>query len=249
MRIVVCVKHVPSGRWRLDPASMTVERSGPGELNGVDKNAIEEALRLKESTGGEVVVLHRSALAVESLRTVLALGAARPVLVNDAAVAGSDLVATASAATGLEREGADLVLFGQQTSDGGGGVLWAAVAEPALAPSSPRPPGSCHGNGAGHAPDRVGDDVVEAPLPGIVAVWRRHQRASVRVTQGDDGGEEEAPRGGLPCRYRRPDAGEVGRPGPVPPCSPWRVRGCRQDRGRRHAAQAIVDFLETEQLL
>ena len=50
MRIAVCVKHVPSSRWRLDPASMTLDRTGPGKLNRSDKNAVEEALRVKERT-------------------------------------------------------------------------------------------------------------------------------------------------------------------------------------------------------
>ena len=58
------------------------------------------------------------------------MGADRAVLVADDAAAGSDLVATSYAlARALEREGADLVLFGQQASDSDGAVLWAAVAE------------------------------------------------------------------------------------------------------------------------
>ncbi len=64
------------------------------------------------------------------MRTGLGMGADRAVLVDDDAVAGSDLVATSLVlARVLERESPDLVLFGQQTSDGGGAVLWAAVAE------------------------------------------------------------------------------------------------------------------------
>ena len=51
-------------------------------------------------------------------------------LVSDEAAAGSDLLATAEAlAAALEREAPDLVLFGQQSSDADGAVLWAAVAE------------------------------------------------------------------------------------------------------------------------
>ena len=126
MRIVVCVKHVPSGRWRLDPTSMRMDRSGPGELNRADKNAVEEALRLKERTSdAEVVAVSMGpAQAVESLRTVLALGADRAVLVSDEAAEGSDLLATARVlAAVLDGESPDLVLFGQQSDDGVGGVL------------------------------------------------------------------------------------------------------------------------------
>ena len=90
MKIAVCVKHVPGGHLRIDPDSKRLDRGGPGELNGVDKNAIEEAVRLKESAGAEVVVVSMGPeQAVESLRTALALGADRAVLVSDSAAAGS----------------------------------------------------------------------------------------------------------------------------------------------------------------
>ena len=70
------------------------------------------------------------AKAADSLRKALAMGADRAVLVSDDAAAGSDLVATSNAlAKALEREEADLVLFGQQSSDSDGAVLWAAVAD------------------------------------------------------------------------------------------------------------------------
>src|SRR3954447_20189687 len=131
MKIAVCVKHVPGGHLRIDPASKRLDRGGPGELNGVDKNAIEEAIKLKEAAGAEVVVVSMGPeTAVESLRTARALGADRAVLVSDGAAVGSDMVATSKVlAAALERESADLVLFGQQTSDGGGSLLWAAVGD------------------------------------------------------------------------------------------------------------------------
>src|SRR6202163_1043149 len=130
MKIAVCVKHVPDGRLRILPDSQRLDRAGPGELNDVDKNAIEEGLRIQADSGAELVVVSMGPEpAVDSLRTALALGADRAVLISDPAVAGSDLVATSTVlAKALEREDADLVLFGQQTIDGGGAVLWAAVA-------------------------------------------------------------------------------------------------------------------------
>src|SRR3954452_22650871 len=131
MKIAVCVKHVPGGQLKIDPGSKQLDRSGPGELNTVDKNAIEEAMQLKEAGSAEVVVVSMGPdQAVESLRTALARGADRAVLVKDEAAAGSDLVATSAVlAATLSRENADLVLFGQGTSDGGGSLLWAAVGE------------------------------------------------------------------------------------------------------------------------
>src|SRR6058998_100728 len=131
MKIVVCVKHVPEGAARIDPASKRLDRSGEGALNHFDANAVEEALRLKGDSDTEVVVVSMGPTrAADSLRKALAMGADRAVLISDDGAAGSDLVATSSVlAKALERESPDIVLFGQQASDADGAVLWAAVAE------------------------------------------------------------------------------------------------------------------------
>src|SRR6202795_3683289 len=131
MKIAVCVKHVPEGHGRIEPGSKRLDRSGEGALNHFDANAVEEALRLKGDGDGEVVVVSMGPeKAADSLRKALAMGADRGVLVSDEALAASDLVATSKVlAKALERENADLVLFGQQASDADGAVLWAAVAE------------------------------------------------------------------------------------------------------------------------
>ncbi len=127
MKIAVCVKQVPdaAAARRIDPASKRLDRSGEGALNAFDANAIEEALKLKEAAGdGEVVLVSLGPeKALDALRKGLAMGADRAVLVSDDAAAGSDLVATSRAlAKALERESADLVLFGQQASDSDGAV-------------------------------------------------------------------------------------------------------------------------------
>src|SRR5438105_9249277 len=132
MKIAVCVKHVPEGTKRIDPGTKRLDRSGEGALNPFDANAVEEALRLKDATGeGEVVLVSLGpAKAQDALRKALAMGADRAILVADEAAGGSDLVATSYAlAKVLEREAADLVLFGQQAADSDGAVLWAAVAD------------------------------------------------------------------------------------------------------------------------
>ena len=169
MKIAVCVKHVPTGTLRMRADSGTLDRSGPGELNATDRNAIEEALRLKEGSDAEVVVVTMGpGAATESLRTALGMGADRAVLVDDPAVAGSDLVATSRVlAAVLERESADLVLFGQQTSDGGGAVLWAAVAERLQSPFVSQATKLTLGDGVVTV-DReteVGDDVSRRSCP------------------------------------------------------------------------------------
>src|SRR6187431_947272 len=132
MKIAVCIKQVPEGNGRIDPATKRLDRSGEGALNAFDANAVEEALRLKDATGdGEVVVVSMGPeRALNSLRKALAMGADRAVLIADEGAAGSDLVATSlTLGKALEREQPDLILFGQQSSDSDGAVLWAAVAE------------------------------------------------------------------------------------------------------------------------
>src|SRR3954447_25232921 len=174
MKIAVCVKHVPTGTLRCQPDSGTLDRTGPGELNATDKNAIEEALRLSDGADAEVVIITMGpAAATESLRPALAMGAARALLVDDDAVAGSDLVATSRVlARALERESPDLVLFGQQTSDGGGAVLWAAVAERLELPFVSQATKLTLDAGVVHVEreTEVGSDAIEAKLPAVVAV-------------------------------------------------------------------------------
>jgi electron transfer flavoprotein beta subunit len=174
MKIAVCVKHVPDGRLRLDASGRRVERNVPGDVNDADEYAIEEALRIKEGHGGEVVVISMGPeQATESLRAALAMGADRAVLVSDPCVAGSDLIATSKVlARVLEQENADLTLFGQQTRDGVGGVVWQAVAERLALPFVSQVT-ELTVDGANLQVSRqteFGDDVIEAPLPAVVSV-------------------------------------------------------------------------------
>ncbi len=176
MKIAVCVKQVPDATSvrRLDPATKRLDRSGEGALNATDVNAVEEALRIKEAHGGEVVIVSFGpARALDSLRKALAMGADRAMLVSDEAAAGSDLVATSYAlAKGLEREGADLVLFGQQSSDSDGAVLWAAVADRLQRPliSQVADLTVDASSVTGKRQTEFGYDVISAPLPAVVAV-------------------------------------------------------------------------------
>ena len=176
MKIAVCVKQVPDAavHKRLDAGSGRLDRSGESALNATDVNAVEEALRLKEAQEGEVVVVSLGPdKAMESLRKALAMGADRAVLVADEAAAGSDLVATSYALTkALEREEPDLVLFGQQSSDADGAVLWAAVADRLRRPmvSQVAELTLADGTVTGKRQTEFGYDVIAVPLPAVVAV-------------------------------------------------------------------------------
>ena len=174
MKIAVCVKHVPEGSAKLDAASKRLDRSGEGALNHFDANAVEEALRLKGDSDSEVVAVSLGPQkALDSLRKALAMGADRAVLVSDDAAAGSDLVATSGLlAAALEKENADLVLFGQQASDADGAVLWAAVAERLGRPVVSQAMELAVDGGSVRVKRQTefGYDTLEAPLPAVVAV-------------------------------------------------------------------------------
>jgi electron transfer flavoprotein beta subunit len=177
MKIAVCVKAVPdaaSGR-HLDPATKRLDRSRELTISEWDSYAIEEALRLKEAAGeGEVVVVSMGPeRALDALRKALAMGADRAVLISDASLEGSDLLATAKVlAAALARESAELVLFGQQSADGGGACLWAAVAERLRAPVVSQVSELVVESGSltGKRQTEYGYDTIRAPLPAVVAV-------------------------------------------------------------------------------
>jgi electron transfer flavoprotein beta subunit len=135
VRIAVCTKIVPGGalELRLDPGTRRIVRTtGRSTINPQDRHAVEEAVRWRERLGeGEVVVVAMSpAAGFAAVREALAVGADRAVLVADESMAGSDLLATSRVlARALAREDPDLVLFGSHSDDGGGALMWAAVAE------------------------------------------------------------------------------------------------------------------------
>ena len=177
MKLAVLVKEVPeaSARTRLDPGTFRLDRSGPAALNPFDAHALEEALRIKERNGdGEVVaIMMAPARGAESLRKALAIGADRAVHVADDALAGSDLVATARAlAKAVEREQPDLVLLGQQGGDSDGAVLWSALADLLRLPvvSQAASLELADGKATVKRQTEYGYDVIEAPLPAVVAV-------------------------------------------------------------------------------
>jgi electron transfer flavoprotein beta subunit len=176
VKIAVCVKQVPDATSvrRIDSATNRLDRSGEGALNATDVNAVEEALRIKEAQGGEVVVVSFGpAKAMDSLRKALAMGADRAVLVSDDAAAGSDLLASSYAlAKALEREEADLVLFGQQSSDSDGAVLWAAVADRLRRPLISQVADLTveASSVTGKRQTEFGYDVISASVPAVIAV-------------------------------------------------------------------------------
>lgn len=256
MKIAVCVKQVPEGHRRMDPATKRLDRSGEGALNPFDAQAIEEALRVKERTGeGEVVVLTMGPPgAADALRKALAMGADRAVHVADDAAAGSDLVATSRVlARVLEREQVDLVLFGQQASDSEGAVLWAAVAERLRRPvvSQMAELTVEGGKVRGKRQTEFGYDVIEAPLPAVVAVSDAINEPRYPSLKGIMGAKKK-PQDTLTLADLGLDAGDAGETGSRTVVlalnePPPRGESRRIEDG--NAAEAILAFLEEKRLV
>jgi len=256
MKIAVCVKHVPEGSSRIDSGSKRLDRSGEGALNHFDANAVEEALRLRGDGDGEVVVVSMGPeKAADSLRKALAMGADRAVLVSDDGAAGSDLVATSRVlAAALAREEADLVLFGQQASDADGAVLWAAVAERLQRPVVSQAMELSVGDGSLRVKRQTefGYDVIEAPLPAVVAVSDAINEPRYPSLKGIMGAKKKQ-QDVLSLGDLGVDATEAGEAGSrttvLALAEPPARGGARKIEDDGNAAQAIVDFLAEKRLI
>jgi electron transfer flavoprotein beta subunit len=259
MKIAVCVKQVPDAtvHKKIDPGTKRLDRSGEAALNPTDLNAVEEALRIKEARGeGEVVLVSLGpAKALDSLRKALAMGADRAVLVTDEAAAGSDLLGTSRAlAAALEREQADLVLFGQASSDGDGAILWAAVADRLQRPVISQAASVTveEGSVTGKRQTEHGYDVISAPLPAIVAVSDAINEPRYPSLKGIMGAKTK-PQETVSLADLGVDAGETGEAGAkttVLDLGPPPSRGDQvkiEDDGS--AAQKILDYVLERRLL
>jgi electron transfer flavoprotein beta subunit len=134
MKIAVCLKHVVTrdGAVRVDEAGTWIrDRDAAFELNEPDAYALEEALRLKEKHGGEVVAVSAGpARVTQALREALARGADRAIHVDGEALARADASMVAKAlAAALKGEGLDLVLTGLQSDDQGFAQVGVILAE------------------------------------------------------------------------------------------------------------------------
>jgi len=123
MNIVVCLKVTPKiEQIKFDEQKKTIVREGvENEINDADKNALEAALKLKDATGGKVVVLSMGPPSFEPfLKLAVAMGADDAVLLSDRVFGGADTYATSRVlAAGIEKlKPFDMVLCGEASSDG-----------------------------------------------------------------------------------------------------------------------------------
>ena len=134
MRIAVCIKQVVTREWPLRVAESRTwvrDQDASWELNEPDAYALEEALRLREKHGGEVVVCSAGPARVQQvIREALARGADRAIHVTGDHLATADAFVTANAlAAALGPEQIDLVLTGLQSDDQGFAQVGVVLAE------------------------------------------------------------------------------------------------------------------------
>ncbi|OQO92159.1 electron transfer flavoprotein subunit beta [Saccharomonospora piscinae] len=133
--IVVLVKQVPDtySERKLNENDHTLDReSADAVIDEINERAVEEALKIKEAGEGEVTVLCVGPdRATDAIRKALSMGADKAVHVSDEALRGSDLIATAKVLAAAVRtvENVDLVIAGNEASDGRGGAVPAVLAE------------------------------------------------------------------------------------------------------------------------
>ena len=178
MNVIVCAKQIPDPALpgALDPADNTLKREGKLLLDESDMYGVEVALQLVDKAGGGEVSLVSMAPngEVAGIRTALAMGAARAVLVSDPALAGSDALTTAKVlAAAAKRLGeADLILAGTESTDGYTGTVPEQMAEVLGLPSVTFAKSVAVENGqlTVNRQTEDGYDEVTCPLPAVVSV-------------------------------------------------------------------------------
>lgn len=134
MRIVVLIKQVPDtwGARTIDTATGRLDReSSEAVIDEISEKSIEIGLQLKEQHGGEVIALTMgSGAANDVLRKALAMGADEALHICDDALVGADAVTTARVlAAAITKTTFDIVVAGNESTDGRGGVIPAMLAE------------------------------------------------------------------------------------------------------------------------
>ena len=178
MHVIVCVKQIPdpSLPGELDPSTNTLKREGKLILDESDSYGVEMALQLVSTAGdGEVSLVSMAPNdEVSGLRTALAMGAAKAVLVSDPSLAGADALTTAKvlAAATKKLGDADLIIAGTESSDGYTGTVPEQMAEVLGLPSVTfaKTVEVADGTLKVDRQTEEGYDEVTCPLPAVVSV-------------------------------------------------------------------------------
>ncbi|MCH6470716.1 electron transfer flavoprotein subunit beta/FixA family protein [Sinomonas terrae] len=178
MKIVVLLKEVPDtyGSRKLSlETGLADRRTSENVLDEISERALEVALNQADTSAGtEVVVIAMGPeTAAASLRKGLAMGATSAVHVTDDALLGADLGLTAEVlAAAIQRTGFDLVIAGNQSTDGAGGVVPAMIAERLGVPQLTSLASVEIGDGkvSGIRASDAGTARVSADLPAVISI-------------------------------------------------------------------------------
>ncbi|MFD6857785.1 electron transfer flavoprotein subunit beta/FixA family protein [Rhodococcus sp. NPDC060090] len=179
--IVVLIKQVPD-TWserKLTDGDFTLDReAADAVLDEINERAVEEALLVKERDGGEVTVLTAGPdRATDAIRKALSMGADKAIHLNDPALHGSDAIQTsyALAAALGQIEGVELVIAGNEATDGRVGAVPAIIAEYLGLPhlTHLRKLTIADGKASGERETDEGLFGIEAPLPAIISVTEK----------------------------------------------------------------------------
>lgn len=182
MDMIVCVKQVPdpempSSSFRIDPeANRLIPAAGVlPVLNGFDEQAVEAALRIKDTHGGKITVITLGKdLVADVTNKPLAMGADEIVILWDDAFEGGDSYSTAhTLAAGIRKIGKyDLIFCGRQASDWDAGQVGSGIAEILGIPCVTFAKDVKAADGKVRVERIVlnGYEVVEAPTPCVITV-------------------------------------------------------------------------------
>jgi electron transfer flavoprotein beta subunit len=175
LKIAVCIKRVPDteSRIKIGADGKSIDPAGVKFVpNTYDEFAIEEALQLKERTGeGEVVAIAMGTdSSQETIRTALAMGADRGVLLQTESICLDPVAAGRVLAAELKDGGYDLILFGKMAIDDYSHATGVVVAEELGLPAVSAVAHLTIADGHGEAEREVegGVEVVQFSLPAVV---------------------------------------------------------------------------------
>ncbi|MHB1681807.1 MAG: electron transfer flavoprotein subunit beta/FixA family protein [Bacilli bacterium] len=172
MNIIVCIKQTFDTEARIVLENDAVKEDGMQFiLNPYDEYAVEEAITLKEATGGVVTVVTVGPARVEeAIRTALAMGADEAIHVADEAAFGDEVTVSEVLAAVIKGRPYDLIIAGNQAVDDGSGQVAVRVAELLGIPHiSTVTKLEINGGEVVAERDAEGDtEIVSAPLPALV---------------------------------------------------------------------------------
>jgi electron transfer flavoprotein beta subunit len=175
MKIAVCIKRVPDTETRITiaPGGQSIVETGVKFiLNPYDEFAVEAALQFKQAHGGEVVAITLGTdTAQETLRTALAMGADRAVLLKTDGMQYDTIAVARALASELQGGGYDLILLGKMAIDDYNHAMASALGELLDLPSVSAVSKLTIADGKGTAEREVegGVEVVTFPVPAVVS--------------------------------------------------------------------------------